>query len=146
MGEVIAVLRKPLAENGDGQLRSKLKQAITSANIYYCSRKWSHFRTLEKAKARLIAQNIGDHPPRSGNALGEGKAAIQQQTANLADDGSAVVDHSLSGTMQGLDILLLDALLGDEGDMRLARGRADGFRVVAVRSSAAAQRASHIAG
>jgi len=80
----------------------------------------------------LIRQNVRDHAPRSCNALGEGKAAIQQQTANLADDGGAVVDHSLSGAMQGLDILPLDAFLGDEGDMRLARGRADGFRIVAV--------------
>ena len=56
--EVIAALREPLAENSDGQLRSKLKQAITSANIYYSSLKWGHFRTLEKAKARLIADII----------------------------------------------------------------------------------------
>ena len=34
--------------------------------------------------------------------------------------------------MQGLNILLLDGLLGNEGDMRLARSRADGLRVVAV--------------
>ena len=53
--EVIAALREPLAENGDGHLRSKLKQAITSANIYYSSRKWGYYGTLEKAKARLIA-------------------------------------------------------------------------------------------
>jgi hypothetical protein len=53
--DVIAALREPLAEIDDGQLRSKLKQAITSANIYYSSRKWGHFRTLERAKARLIA-------------------------------------------------------------------------------------------
>jgi hypothetical protein len=38
-----------------GYVRSKLKQAITSANIYYSSRKWGQYRTLEKAKARLIA-------------------------------------------------------------------------------------------
>ena len=56
--EVIAVLREPLAENSDDQLRSKLKQAITSANIYYSSLKWGYFRTFEKAKARLIADII----------------------------------------------------------------------------------------
>lgn len=53
--EVIAVLREPLAENDDGDLRSKLKQAITSANIYYSSREWGYYTTLERAKARLIA-------------------------------------------------------------------------------------------
>ena len=52
---VIAALREPLAETEDGQLRSKLKQAITSANIYYSSRKWGQFRTLERARHRLIA-------------------------------------------------------------------------------------------
>jgi hypothetical protein len=51
----MAALRKPLAETDDGSVRSKLKQAITSANIYYSSRKWGQYRTLEKAKARLIA-------------------------------------------------------------------------------------------
>jgi hypothetical protein len=53
--DVLAALREPLAETDDGSLRSKLKRAITSANIYYSSRKWGYYRTLEKAKARLIA-------------------------------------------------------------------------------------------
>ena len=34
--------------------------------------------------------------------------------------------------MQDLDVLLLDALLGDEGDMRLTGGCADRFRIIAV--------------
>jgi hypothetical protein len=38
--DLIAALREPLAETDDGYLRSKLKQAITSANIYYSSRRW----------------------------------------------------------------------------------------------------------
>ena len=54
-GEVIAALREPLAGTDDGYVRSKLKQAITSANIYYSSRKWGQCRTMERAKARLIA-------------------------------------------------------------------------------------------
>ena len=37
------------------QFRLKLKQAITSANIYYSSLKWGYYGTIEKAKARLIA-------------------------------------------------------------------------------------------
>lgn len=80
----------------------------------------------------LISQYVGDHPARSGNALGEGGTTIQQQAANLADDGGAVIDYPLPGAMQGLDVLLLDALLGDEGDMRLAGGRADRLRIVAI--------------
>ena len=52
---MIAALREPLAETDDGYLRSKLKRAITSANIYYSSRKWGQCRTMERAKARLIA-------------------------------------------------------------------------------------------
>ena len=54
-GEVMAALREPLAKTDDGYVRSKLKQAITSANIYYSSRKWGQCRTMERAKARLIA-------------------------------------------------------------------------------------------
>ena len=53
--EVMAALREPLAKTDDGSLRSKLKQALTSANIYYSSRKWGQYRTLEKARARLMA-------------------------------------------------------------------------------------------
>jgi len=53
--EVIAALREPLAGADDAYFRSKLKQAITSANIYFSSRKWGHYSTLERAKARLIA-------------------------------------------------------------------------------------------
>ena len=54
-GEVMAALREPLTGTDDGYVRSKLKQAITSANIYYSSRKWGQCRTMERAKARLIA-------------------------------------------------------------------------------------------
>jgi hypothetical protein len=43
--EVIASLREPLALTDDDRVRSKLKQAITSANIYYSSRKWGLHRT-----------------------------------------------------------------------------------------------------
>jgi hypothetical protein len=53
--DAIAALREPLAVTEDGDLRSKLKRAITSANIYYSSRKWGQFRTLERARHRLIA-------------------------------------------------------------------------------------------
>jgi hypothetical protein len=53
--DVIAALREPLAGTDEGYLRTKLKQAITSANIYYSSRRWGHYRTLEKVKSRLIA-------------------------------------------------------------------------------------------
>ena len=53
--EVMAALREPLAGTDDGDIRSKLKQAITSANIYYSSRRWGQCRSIERAKARLIA-------------------------------------------------------------------------------------------
>ena len=53
--DVIDALRQPLTNANDASLRSKLRQAITSANIYYSSCKWGHARTLERAKARLIA-------------------------------------------------------------------------------------------
>ena len=53
--EVMEALREPLAEIEDVYIRSKLKQAITSANIYYSSHKWGQYRTIERAKARLIA-------------------------------------------------------------------------------------------
>jgi hypothetical protein len=54
-GEVMAALREPLAKTDDGYVRSKLKQAITSANIYYSSRKWGQYTSLERARARLMA-------------------------------------------------------------------------------------------
>ena len=53
--DVIPALREPLAENDDSHFRLKLKQAITSANIYYSSLKWGYYRTVERAKARLVA-------------------------------------------------------------------------------------------
>ena len=43
-----------------------------------------------------------------------------------------MVDHSLSGAMQGLDVLLFYTLSWGEGDIRLTRDREDRFRVVAV--------------
>ena len=52
---IYAALSEPLAENNDSHFRLKLKQAITSANIYYSSLKWGYYGTVEKAKARLIA-------------------------------------------------------------------------------------------
>jgi hypothetical protein len=52
--EVIAALREVHGENDD-YVQSRIKQAITSANIYYSSRRWGPCRTLERAKARLIA-------------------------------------------------------------------------------------------
>jgi hypothetical protein len=36
----IAALHEPLATTNDGYVRSRLKQAITSANVYYSSCKW----------------------------------------------------------------------------------------------------------
>jgi hypothetical protein len=53
--EVLAALREPLAGTDDDYVCSKLKQAITWANIYYSSRKWGQYKALERAKARLIA-------------------------------------------------------------------------------------------
>jgi hypothetical protein len=44
----------------------------------------------------------------------------------------AVIDHPLPGAMQGLDVLLLGGLLGDEGNLGLARGRTDRLGVIAV--------------
>ena len=43
-----------------------------------------------------------------------------------------MIDHALASAMQSLDILLLDRLLRDERDVRLACGGADRFSVVAV--------------
>jgi hypothetical protein len=67
----------------------------------------------------LIGQDVRDRAPRPGDALGDGESTIEQQPANLANDGSAMIDHPLPGATQGLDILLLDGLLQDTGDMRL---------------------------
>ena len=53
--EVIEALREPLVATHDKYVCSKLKQAITWANIYYSTRKWGQGGTHERAKARLIA-------------------------------------------------------------------------------------------
>ena len=43
-----------------------------------------------------------------------------------------MIDHTLASAMQGLDVLLLDRLLWDERNVRLACGGADRLSVVAV--------------
>jgi hypothetical protein len=43
-----------------------------------------------------------------------------------------MVDHALPGTMQSLNVLLLDTFLWHEGNMRLSRGSADCLRIVTV--------------
>src|SRR4029078_9202389 len=43
-----------------------------------------------------------------------------------------MIDHALASAMQSLDILLLDRLLRDERDVRLAGGGGNRFSVVAV--------------
>jgi hypothetical protein len=53
--EVIEALREPLAGTDDSYVCSKLRQAMTWANIYYSTRKWGQGGTHERAKARLIA-------------------------------------------------------------------------------------------
>ena len=71
-GEVMAALREPLAGTDDRYVRSKLKQAITSANIYYSSRKWGHCRTLETGKGSIDCRHNEGHrvigtPPLRGD-------------------------------------------------------------------------------
>ncbi len=80
----------------------------------------------------LIGQDLGNCAPRPGNAFGKGESTIEQQPANLTDDRRTVIDHPLPRPMQGLDVLLLNGLLRDERNVRLARCRADRFSVVAV--------------
>src|SRR5215471_3039880 len=43
-----------------------------------------------------------------------------------------MIDHALASTVQSLDILLLDSLLRNERNMRLARRCDDCFRVIAI--------------
>ena len=49
-----------------------------------------------------------------------------------ADDGSAATEHALAGTMQSLDVLLLNGLLRHQRDVCLARSSADRLGVIAV--------------
>ena len=79
-----------------------------------------------------IAQDLRDQTPGPGDALGHGKSTIKQEPTDLTDDGSPMIDHALPGTMQCLDVLLLDRLLRDKRDMCLACCRADGLGIVTI--------------
>src|ERR1700756_523394 len=79
-----------------------------------------------------IRKDLRDRSARTGNALGDGEAAIEQEATDLTNDGSAMIDHSLSCPMQCLDVLLRDRLLRDKRDVRLPCGYADRLRVIAV--------------
>jgi hypothetical protein len=46
---------------------------------------------------------------------GDGEAPIEQEPAYLTHYGGAI-DHALAGAVQSLDVLLLDSLLGNEGN------------------------------
>jgi hypothetical protein len=76
-----------------------------------------------------LGQCFADHV----RTLGQGDAVLKEQAPDLADDSRAVIDHALSGAMKCLNVLLLDCLLGNTGNVRLSRGRANGFGVVAIR-------------
>jgi hypothetical protein len=91
-----------------------------------------------------VRQDIGDQATGPGHVLCHGKATIEQEAADLADNGRAVIDHALPRAVQGLDVLLLEGLLRDEGDMRLTRGRDDRLGVIAI--IACARMTSRIAG
>ena len=52
----------------------------------------------------LIGEDLRGHPARAGDALGEGDAAIEQETPYLADHSGAVVDHALPSPMQDLNV------------------------------------------
>src|ERR1700740_2508687 len=79
-----------------------------------------------------IRKDLRDRPAHAGNALGDGEAAIEQEATDLTNDGSAMIDHSLSLPMQCLDVLLLDRLLRDKRDVRLPCSYTDRLRVIAV--------------
>jgi len=79
-----------------------------------------------------IRKDLRNRPARAGNALGDGEAAIEQEATDLTNDGSAMIDHSLSRPMQRLDVLLRDRLLRDKRNVRLPCGYADRLRVIAV--------------
>ena len=73
--EVIASLREPLTLTDDDGVRSKLKQAITSANIYYSSRKWGALQNPGKSEGATDLRHYksrrmnGSAPPPGQPAL-----------------------------------------------------------------------------
>lgn len=64
--------------------------------------------------------------------LAKANTAIEQKAADLADDSGAMIDHALACTMECLNVLLLDGLLRNERNVRLPRGGANRFGVIAV--------------
>ena len=79
-----------------------------------------------------VTEDLRDHAPCPGDALGKGDAAVKLEATDLADHGGSVVYHALTRAMQGLDILLLDCLLRHETHVSLAGCRADCLGIVAV--------------
>ena len=71
-GEVMAVLPNPSTGTDDRYVRSKLKQAITSANIYYSSRKWGQCNNDGAGKGSIDCRHSEGHrvigtPPLRGD-------------------------------------------------------------------------------
>lgn len=60
------------------------------------------------------------------------KSSVEQEAADLADEGGAVIDYAPPGAMQRLDVLLLNRLLQNEGNVRLTGCHTDRLGVIAV--------------
>jgi hypothetical protein len=79
-----------------------------------------------------VLQCQRDHAPRVADVARKYDATISQEAAYLACERCAVVDQALSGTMQGLNILLFHRPLGNEAHVGLLNSNADRLSVVAV--------------
>jgi hypothetical protein len=79
-----------------------------------------------------VRQYLRNYTARSGDALADSEPTIEQEASNLADDSGPVIDHPLPRTMQRLNILLFDALLGDEGNVGLTCGRTNGLGIITI--------------
>jgi hypothetical protein len=64
--------------------------------------------------------------------LAKGDATIQEYPPHLTDQSSSVVDHTPTSPMQGLDVLLRDALLRHEAHAGLGDCDGDRLGIVAI--------------
>lgn len=80
-----------------------------------------------------------------GDRLGEGKATVEEQASDLTDNRRSVIDHPLPGAVHRLNVLLLDRLLRDVGNVWLPCCCDDRFSVITVILLAANKRL-HILG
>src|SRR5215469_7171488 len=80
----------------------------------------------------FVSHDRRDHTTGPADRLGETDTTIKQDAAHLADQRGAMVHKPSACAVQRLGVLLLDRLLRHKSHVRLAKCRADRFRIIPV--------------